>query len=92
MNSNTLPFTISTSVMRDFLVRFTGTASGTMTIPTGYPDGQRITVKNTGSGTITIAYTGSIYATGATALSASIVIGAGGFVSAINLGSSWIQT
>jgi hypothetical protein len=92
MNSNTLPFTISTSVMRDYLVRFTGTASGTMTVPAGYPDGQRITVKNTGSGTITVTFTGGIYATGATATSASISLAAGGFVSAINLGSSWIQT
>jgi hypothetical protein len=92
MNSNTLPFTISPSVMSDYLVRFTGTANGTMTIPSGYPEGQRITVKNTGSGTITITFTGAIYLTGATTTSASIGIGAGGFVSAINLGTTWIQT
>jgi hypothetical protein len=92
LNSNLLPFPLSTSVMRDYLLRFTGTASGTLTIPSGYPEGQRITVKNTGSGTITVTFTGGIYATGATATSASIVIGAGGFVSAINLGTVWIQT
>jgi hypothetical protein len=92
MNSNTLPFTISTSVMSDYLIRFTGSASGTMTIPAGYPEGQRITVKNTGSGTITITFSGGIFPTGSTTSSASISIGAGGFVSAINLGTVWIQT
>jgi len=92
LNSNLLPFPLSTSVMRDYLFRFTGTASGTLTVPSGYPEGQRITVKNTGSGTITITFTGGIYATGASVTSASVVIGAGGFVSAINLGTSWIQT
>ncbi|AIW01902.1 MAG: hypothetical protein ASQ68_gp12 [Yellowstone Lake virophage 6] len=91
-NSNLLPFSLGTTVMSDYLVRFTGTASGTLTIPSGYPEAQRITVKNTGSGTITVTFTGGIYATGATATSASIVIGAGGFVSAINLSTSWIQT
>ena len=78
--------------MSDYLIRFTGTASGTMTIPSGYLEGQRITVKNTGSGTITITFTGGIYLTGATTTSGSSSIGAGGFVSAINLGTSWIQT
>jgi hypothetical protein len=91
-NSNLLPFTLSPPVMRDLLLRFTGSTSGTMTIAAGYPEAQRITLKNTGSGTITITFTGNIVLTGATASVASAVIGAGGFVSAMYLNPVWIQT
>jgi hypothetical protein len=91
-NTNLLPFSLDTTIMNDFIIRFTGSASGTLTVPTGMVAGQRIVVKNSSSGTVTVAFGGTIIITGGTVGVANVALTSGQLVSAMNIGSIWVQT
>jgi len=89
---SSLPLTLPTTVYSNLYVIFTGSGSGTLTIPiSGFTTGTLLSIKNIASGTLNIS-TSSILFT-ATAVTTSLFnITSAKSISLYFNGTSWIQT
>lgn len=87
-----LPFTLPTTVFSNLYVLFTGTGSGTLTIPiTGFTTGTLLSIKNISSGTLSIS-TSTILFSSSTVTTSLIALFSPYTISLYFNGTSWIQT
>jgi hypothetical protein len=84
--------TLSTLVNTTLLVVVSGATVGkTITVPTGYPVGQKIQIKNTGTVVLSISTTVSVFIYTATGVATSVSLESGDVANLIYTGFAWIQ-
>lgn len=89
---SSLPFTLPTTIFSNLYVLFTGTGSGTLTIPTsGFTTGTLLSIKNISTGTLNISTSSILFSSSSTTTSL-IALFSPYTISLYFNGTSWIQT